>query len=115
MTAKKKTRLQVIHNPAANAPCKIVTYLHCGQCLAELPEGKSPQEWASNETGITSDGGIQIWCKRHDMNVTHCTFSIVDAPPRFGQSTEHAEKRKRKGPTSTDPVTRKVIDAASDD
>lgn len=51
----------------------IFSYLHCGKCLDELPEDKSPREYASLEVGF-SKLGIQIWCKRHECNVVHIDF-----------------------------------------
>lgn len=47
---------------------QILMYYHCGQCMEEIPEGTSPQEWSSLEVGAT-EFGIQVWCKRHDSNV----------------------------------------------
>lgn len=52
---------------------EIVAFMHCGRCLTELPEGKSPQEWGSVEVGWTPEG-LQVWCKRHDCNVLHIDF-----------------------------------------
>ena len=85
-------RIQVIHNPAFTAPSEIVSYLHCGKCIAELPPDKSPQEYAALEVGITSDGGFQVWCKRHNSNVTHATFLIVEQPntPKRSKPNENA-------------------------
>ncbi len=51
----------------------IELYLHCGMCLEEIPEGISPQEWASLEVGWTGLG-IQVWCKRHECNVVNIDF-----------------------------------------
>jgi hypothetical protein len=47
---------------------EITMYLHCGRCLAELPNGQSPQDYARVSVGICP-GGVQIWCNRHDINV----------------------------------------------
>lgn len=49
-------------------PNAIVRYFHCGRCLRELPQGESPQSYASLECGMTPDG-FQVWCKRHNVNV----------------------------------------------
>lgn len=48
---------------------QIVSYVHCAECLNELPKGSSPMEYARTQTGLTVDGSIQVWCNRHDMNV----------------------------------------------
>lgn len=52
---------------------EIVAFMHCGRCLAELPDGTSPQEWVQIEAGWTPLG-FQVWCKRHDCNVLHVDF-----------------------------------------
>lgn len=51
----------------------ILTYLHCGQCLEELPNGTSPRDWAQLSVGWTR-AGLQVWCKRHECNVMHVDF-----------------------------------------
>lgn len=53
--------------------CEIQQYFHCGTCLPQMPEGVSPQQWASLEVGFT-DIGLQVWCKRCDKNVCHIDF-----------------------------------------
>lgn len=52
---------------------EIKLYFHCGLCMKELPEGISPREWARLEVGWT-ERGLQVWCKRHDVNVMHIDF-----------------------------------------
>lgn len=51
----------------------ITYYLHCGMCLADIPDGVSPREWAALEVGWTPRG-LQVWCKRHAVNVMHVDF-----------------------------------------
>lgn len=56
----------------SNRNC-IETYLHCGLCLNEKPANQSPQQWVQMEVGFTKIG-MQVWCKRHDVNVAHIDF-----------------------------------------
>jgi hypothetical protein len=56
--------------PAENS---IVSFFHCGKCLREIPAGQSPRDWAQLEIGFT-ELGLQVWCKRHDVNVVHIDF-----------------------------------------
>jgi len=51
----------------------IKMYVHCGLCMEELPGGQSPREYAQLELGFTKLG-VQVWCKRHEMNVMHIDF-----------------------------------------
>lgn len=51
----------------------ITSFCHCGLCVQELPAGQSPRDWAQLEVGFT-DIGIQVWCKRHEVNVMHIDF-----------------------------------------
>ena len=52
---------------------KIVAFFHCRKCLDSLPAGRSPRDWASLEVGFTKRG-LQVWCKRHELNVIHIDF-----------------------------------------
>jgi hypothetical protein len=56
--------------PATN---EIKMYFHCKRCLAEKPPDISPRDWAATEAGFTPQG-IQIWCKRHEINIMHMDF-----------------------------------------
>lgn len=51
----------------------IQSYMHCGVCLAERPADQTPQQWAQLEVGWTVLG-LQVWCKRHKVNVVHIDF-----------------------------------------
>ena len=48
-------------------------FIHCGKCLEELPKGTAPRDWTDNEVGWT-EKGLQVWCKRHEMNVINLDF-----------------------------------------
>ena len=58
--------------PISNDLC-IEQYMHCQQCLQEMPSGVSPRDWALNEVGF-SEIGLQVWCRRHECNVLHIDF-----------------------------------------
>lgn len=51
----------------------IECFFHCIKCINEIPANTSPRDWASLEVGWT-DLGLQVWCKRHEMNVIHIDF-----------------------------------------
>lgn len=58
-------------------------FMHCGLCVMEYkrlraensPEvnGVSPGDFQRLEVGSTPYG-IQVWCRRHDVNVLHADF-----------------------------------------
>ena len=52
---------------------EIEAYIHCGECLKELPQDQSPMEFARTQTGWT-EKGLQIWCNRHDLNIADLDF-----------------------------------------
>jgi hypothetical protein len=52
---------------------EIVKFIHCMKCLDERPSNQSPREYAQLEFGFTKPG-IQVWCKRHEVNVMHIDF-----------------------------------------
>ena len=64
--------------PATN---EIVAFLHCRQCLLEMPDGYSPQTWSQLEIGWTRLG-IQVWCRRHESNILHMDFEGHKHPAR---------------------------------
>ena len=68
----KKRRAGEARRPAT-AALQIGAYIHCGQCLREKPPGVSPRDWAQLEVGFTGPG-LQVWCKRHEINVMHIDF-----------------------------------------
>ena len=57
----------------------IGTFFNCGLCLAELPDGQSPEEYDYLNIGLTP-WGIQVWCRRHDCNVVHIDFEGQNHP-----------------------------------
>lgn len=61
------------------ASLSITAYVHCGKCLKEIPDGVSPRDWAELEVGFTKQG-LQIWCKRHEVNVVHIDFEGQSHP-----------------------------------
>ena len=52
---------------------RIVRFFHCHKCIDELPNGLTPRAWARLEVGWTKEG-LQVWCVRHEMNVTDLDF-----------------------------------------
>ena len=67
--------------------CEIKMYFHCKKCLEERPAHLSPQEWASNEVGFTVLG-LQVWCKRHNVNVVHIDFEGHKHPANLNVAGE---------------------------
>ena len=51
----------------------IEIYFHCRECLKELPEELSPDEYSNSQAGWTKKG-IQVWCNRHELNIIHLDF-----------------------------------------
>lgn len=43
-------------------------FLHCRRCLAELPEGTSPADFARLSVSIDDDG-LRVFCERHQLAV----------------------------------------------
>ena len=67
--------------PASPIPNRLAinSYLHCGLCLNSRQTDQSPREWAQLEVGFTSIG-LQVWCKRHAVNVAHIDFQGYQHP-----------------------------------
>lgn len=67
---------------------QISAYCHCGLCLKELQENKlaiSPKDYQSVQFGFT-EFGIQVWCKRHDVNILHIDFQGISHPANTSRS-----------------------------
>jgi hypothetical protein len=75
---KRGTALRPI--PETNC---IQMYFHCRRCLAEMPPGTSPREFARLECGWT-EIGFQVWCKRHQINIVHVDFEGQQHPATQG-------------------------------
>ena len=58
---------------------EIAQYMHCKQCVAEIPKGESPKTFARLNIGFTKVG-IQLWCVRHECNVCHIDFEGAKHP-----------------------------------
>ena len=82
---------------------EIVSYIHCGLCARELPEGIAPREWKDLEVGWTKLG-LQVWCVRHDVNVIHIDFEGMKHPANI--------TRKR---TRDEDISNTFLDAFEDD
>jgi hypothetical protein len=68
--------------PATN---EIVLFLHCRQCMSEMPPGFSPRDWARIEVGWTKLG-IQVWCIRHEINIMHMDFEGQKHPATLNRA-----------------------------
>lgn len=73
-----KPRIQMVHDTRAGTPDQGHTYFHCRKCLEEMPSGVSPKEWSRQQASITETGAIQIWCTRHDMNISVVTPRVAE-------------------------------------
>lgn len=56
---------------------RITAFLHCALCVQEWKDhkavGESPASYARFEIGWTPQG-LQVWCRRHNVNVLHVDF-----------------------------------------
>ena len=52
---------------------EILQFFHCKVCGETIHPGMSPSEYQDIEVGWT-DKGLQVWCKRHDINIVHIDF-----------------------------------------
>lgn len=64
---------------------EIKVFFHCGRCIQERPHDQSPREWGALEVGWTVIG-LQVWCKRHDVNVAHIHFEGCRHPANIARS-----------------------------
>jgi hypothetical protein len=64
--------------------------LQCSRCVAEgeRVSSVSPKVWSRLTVSIRHDGGIQVWCTRHNINVAEIALSI-GLPPETSAETVH--------------------------
>ena len=63
---KRRNAMKMGRNRSIPATKKITVFFHCKRCLAEGFKSDEQQM----EVGYTPLG-IQVWCKRHDLNILH--------------------------------------------
>ena len=56
--------------PPAN---DIGAFFNCKKCMEEIPDGEAACDYQQLEVGWT-EVGLQVWCRRHDMNIIHVDF-----------------------------------------
>ncbi len=59
----------------------IQRFLHCAKCGDERPDDVSPCDYQQIEVGWT-EKGLQVWCRRHEMNIIHIDFEGYRHPAR---------------------------------
>lgn len=69
---------------------EITTFFHCKKCLEEKPDNVTPRDWAQHEVGFTPIG-LQVWCKRHEMNIVHIDFEGQRHPASTKRSPTKGE------------------------
>ena len=54
-----------------NHESKIIRFIHCDKCIKEKTDNtQSYMDYSKLSVGMT-EKGIQVWCDRHEENVTH--------------------------------------------
>ena len=60
-----------------NLKKSIIDYIACSECQKEFESGMtdstSLQDYSKLDIGF-SDIGLQVWCRRHEINVCHIDF-----------------------------------------
>lgn len=62
----EKSGKEVVYEPVSTDNI-ITAFWHCKECLREAGKNSYRQDI---EVGSTCQG-IQVWCRRHNMNITH--------------------------------------------
>ncbi len=67
-------KVKAHHDTDPDTPDAGITYFNCARCLEELESGVlgvtySPKTYARQQAALTREG-IQVWCTRHDCNIT---------------------------------------------
>lgn len=73
---------------------EIKAFFHCALCLEEVQKiaeknnlPQSPSTYQRIEAGFTTLG-IQVWCRRHDVNIVHIDFQGHKLPANTQRRAE---------------------------
>lgn len=70
---------------------QIQMYVHCGRCLDGLRPGERYRP--SIEVGFTDLDEIQVWCKRHDMEIGTFPLDPEFVKPHVCAECEAADRK----------------------
>ena len=71
--------------PVEALSLNIDSYVACTKCAEELADIEpkiSLQDYAAIDVGFTS-WGLQVWCRRHQVNIVHLDFGGQQLPADF--------------------------------
>jgi len=59
-----------------------VTCTKCAEEVADVEPNISLQDYAAIDVGFTN-WGLQVWCRRHQVNIVHIDFGGAQLPADF--------------------------------
>ena len=71
--------------PVEALSLNIDSYVACPKCAKEVADIEpkiSLQDYAAIDVGFTN-WGLQIWCRRHQVNIVHIDFGGAQLPADF--------------------------------
>ena len=71
--------------PVEALSLNIDSYVVCTKCAKEVADIEpkiSLQDYAAIDVGFTN-WGLQIWCRRHQVNIVHIDFGGAQLPADF--------------------------------
>ena len=71
--------------PVEALSLNIDSYVACTKCAEEVVDIEpkiSLQDYAAIDVGFTN-WGLQIWCRRHQVNIVHIDFGGTQLPADF--------------------------------
>ena len=71
--------------PVEALSLNINSYVVCTKCAEEVADIEpkiSLQDYAAIDVGFTN-WGLQIWCRRHQVNIVHIDFGGAQLPADF--------------------------------
>ena len=71
--------------PVEALSLSIDSYVACTKCAKELADIEpkiSLQDYAAIDVGFTN-WGLQVWCRRHQVNIVHLDFGGQQLPADF--------------------------------
>ncbi len=91
----KRSKRSKPPRPKPTASLAIIQYMHCRKCLEEIQDmvrrtgqSQSPATYSRYDIGFTKLG-LQVWCRRHEINIVHIDFEGQQHPANLsGERTK---------------------------
>jgi hypothetical protein len=94
----ERVAVKLYHDERPESPNDTTVFLSCAKCAHEIAHDVKEKgfeilkDYSRLEVGITKSGGMQVWCLRHDINVSKIS-SVRPDDLDYGDETQNLADR----------------------